>query len=301
MAYVAVEADERMEEGPEGLEFKSFLNADPAATEPTTGRSRSPGVGNADRGYLQDQPKGPSVFWQVEYYQPYFDVDTQTVLKRCYSTLIPTASAYSTLLNPAADLYGPFWTLTTLIFTLFLSSSLAASISAYLSPDNVEYDYNFQLLSIAVSLVYAYGLGVPVSLWLALRYLGVGEWSVVEAVAIWGYGQFVWIPVSILCVIPVPLLRWALVAVAFGLSGYFLVMNVYPILAMAEAKATRLLIVVIALLHAAIALTFKILFFSYYISDAIGPDLPIPGGTAPPNTTNATTTAVKMVVRALFS
>jgi hypothetical protein len=49
-----------------------------------------------------------------------------------------------------------------------------------------------------VTLVYAYGLGVPILLWIALRYLGVGEWSMVEAVAIWGYGQFVWIPVSVL-------------------------------------------------------------------------------------------------------
>ena len=34
-----------------------------------------------------------------------------------------------------------------------------------------------------------------------------------------------------MCVIPVPLLRWALVGVAVGLSGWFLVANVYPILA----------------------------------------------------------------------
>lgn len=119
------------------------------------------------------------------------------MLKRCYATLLPTSSNYlSTHLNPA-DLYGPFWTLTTLIFTLFLSSSLAASISVYLSAPGTEYDYNFHLLSIAVTLVYAYGLALPVLLWLALRYIGVGEWSVVEAVAIWGYGQFVWIPVSV--------------------------------------------------------------------------------------------------------
>ena len=154
-------------------------------------------------------------------------------------------------MNPA-DLYGPFWTLTTLIFALFLSSSLAASVSAYLSGPDAEYDYDFRLLSIAVSLVYAYGLLLPVLLWLALRYIGVGEWSVVEAMAIWGYGQFVWIPVSVcasprpltyhwlnyhatlpkvLCVIPVPLMRWILVFVAFALSGYFLIVNIYPILA----------------------------------------------------------------------
>lgn len=95
-----------------------------------------------------------------------------------------------------ADLYGPFWTLTTLIFALFLSSSLAASISAYLG-SQAEYDYDFKLLSIAMSLVYAYGLALPVLLWLALRYLGVGEWSVVEAISLWGYGQFVWIPVAV--------------------------------------------------------------------------------------------------------
>ena len=120
------------------------------------------------------------------------------VIQRCYTTLIPPASLtyLSTHLNPA-DLYGPFWTLTTLIFTLFLSSSLAASISAYLSEEGTEYEYNFHLLSIAVSLVYAYGLAVPILLWLALRYLGVGEWSVVEAIAVWGYGQFVWIPVAV--------------------------------------------------------------------------------------------------------
>lgn len=38
-------------------------------------------------------------------------------------------------------------------------------------------------------------------------------------------------PFQILCVIPVPVLRWVLVGIAFGLSGYFLCANIYPILA----------------------------------------------------------------------
>lgn len=33
-----------------------------------------------------------------------------------------------------------------------------------------------------------------------------------------------------LCVIPIPIVRWVLVGGAFGLSGYFLFRNVYPIL-----------------------------------------------------------------------
>ncbi|EAU83889.1 Yip1 domain family protein [Coprinopsis cinerea okayama7 len=288
MAYVQVEADDsRLEEGPEGLQFKSFLGADATAENP----QRSAGVGNANRDYLadsQNRPKGGGGFWTVEYYQPYFDIDTKTVLQRCYMTMNPLQARtfIPTFLTPA-DLYGPFWTLTTLILALFLSSSLAASISAYLSSDD-KYDYDFKLLSIAVSLVYAYGLALPVLLWLALRYLGVGEWSVVEAISVWGYGQFVWIPVSILCVIPVPIVRWALVGIAFGLSGYFLAANIYPILASAEAKATRLLILLLAAIHLGIAITFKVLFFGYYVVDKIGADIPIPGADLPIGGGNST-------------
>lgn len=50
--------------------------------------------------------------------------------------------------------------------------------------------------------MYIYGLAFPILLWLGLRYLGVGEWSIVEAVAVWGYAQFVWIPVSVCAYIP---------------------------------------------------------------------------------------------------
>jgi len=272
MAYISVEADDRIEEGPERLEFKSFLGADAGGGLANGQGARS---SNVDRGYIQDENRqraGSSGFWTIEYYQPYFDVDTSTVWKRCYSTLLPTSTTYlSTHLSPSPDLYGPFWTLTTLIFTLYLSSSLASSISSFLSSPDTTYEYDFGLLSISVSLVYAYGIGLPVLLWMALRYLGVGEWSVVEAVAVWGYAMFVWIPVSILCVIPIPILRWVLVGVAFSLSGYFLIANVYPILSSAEAKPMRLFIVVIAALHAALALTFKMLFFSYYVVKAKDP------------------------------
>ena len=71
----------------------------------------------------------------------------------------------------------------------------------------------------------------------------------VEAVTVWGYAMFVWIPVSvraysllgyqsatltlsqILCIVPIALLRWVLCGIAFALSGYFLVANIYPVFA----------------------------------------------------------------------
>ncbi len=44
----------------------------------------------------------------------------------------------------------------------------------------------------------------------------------------------------------------------------------------ADAKAVRLISILIVLLHAALALCFKVLFFSYYAVKPIGPADPIP-------------------------
>ena len=161
------------------------------------------GLSNIINRILMLIPRWYGLYLVVVYWNEFNNFLFIQVLKRCYSTLLPTSSSYlSTHLTPSADLYGPFWTLTTLIFALFVSSSLSSSIVAYLShpeesspTDPIEYD--FGLLSVAVGIVYSYGLALPILLWLGLRYLGVGEWSVVEAIAVWGYGQFVWIPTAV--------------------------------------------------------------------------------------------------------
>lgn len=111
---------------------------------------------------------------------------------------------------------------------------------------------------------------------------------------------------QILCVIPVPIVRWTLVGIAFLVSGYFLVANIYPILAsvcklinkcifrcnsrqiQAEQKAARLLVIILVILHAALALTFKLLFFSYYVVHEIGVPDPL-GGEGPGTVTGAVT------------
>ncbi|KAN0107751.1 Yip1 domain containing protein [Russula decolorans] len=261
MAYVAVEADERLDELESDIKTLS---------QPPAGNIGDPAPrGGQGRGYISDA--GDASFWNVDYYQHHFDVDTKTVIFRCINTLNPFSPTYTSAhLTPTPDLYGPFWTLTTVIFTLFITSSLAHSIVSYLSSHAVEYD--FALLSTAVGLVYVYGIGVPMMLWAALRYAGISEnWPMVEAVTVWGYAMFVWIPVSILCIIPIALLRWILSGIGFALSGYFLVANVYPVLVSANQKPVRLLIVVIAVLHAVVALLFKVLFFSYYVESNIGP------------------------------
>ena len=116
---------------------------------------------------------------------------------------------------------GPFWTLTTLILTLYTTSTLTASISAYLaSPESTT--SNLPLLTTATSIVYIYGLGVPALLWATTKWLGVAEWGVAEALGIYGYAMSVFVPISLVCLVPVGVLRWVLVGVGAASSGYFM-------------------------------------------------------------------------------
>ncbi|KAF8685214.1 yip1 domain family [Rhizoctonia solani] len=255
---------ERLEADAPELEFRSFLGDENQQRGPTNQTAPSRGWSDQSRG-------GPAPIWSIDYYQKWFDVDTVTVLARITHTMNPFSADPSPFTGPPAsqppfaflpsstdskpDLYGPFWTLTTVIFALYVFSSFAASITSYLSAKPFEYD--FALLSIGVSLVYAYGFGTPFAVWGALRYLGT-EWSIVEGIAVWGYAMAVWIPTAALCIIPIPILRWVLVGLAFGSSGWYITRNVYPVLASADQKPARLIIVALAILHAAIALTFKI-------------------------------------------
>ncbi|GAB1520227.1 hypothetical protein RhiTH_003300 [Rhizoctonia solani] len=254
---------ERLEADAPELEFRSFLGDENQQRGTTNQTAPSRGWSDQSRG-------GPAPIWSIDYYQKWFDVDTVTVLARITHTMNPFSADPSPFTGPPAsqppfaflpsstdskpDLYGPFWTLTTVIFALYVFSSFAASITSYLSAKPFEYD--FALLSIGVSLVYAYGFGTPFAVWGALRYLGT-EWSIVEGIAVWGYAMAVWIPTAALCIIPIPILRWVLVGLAFGSSGWYITRNVYPVLASADQKPARLIIVALAILHAAIALTFK--------------------------------------------
>ncbi|CAE6411071.1 unnamed protein product [Rhizoctonia solani] len=282
---------ERLDTDAPGLEFRSFLGDESQQQGAATQTAPSRGWADQSRG-------GPAPIWSIDYYQKWFDVDTVTVLARINHSFNPFSTDPSPFTGPPAsqpsfafvpsttdskpDLCGPFWSLTTVIFALFVSSSFAASITSYLSTE--PFDYDFALLSVGVSLVYAYGIGTPFAVWGALRYLGT-EWSIVEGIAVWGYAMAIWIPVAVMCIIPIPILRWVLVGLAFGSSGWYITRNVYPVLASADQKPARLIIVALAVLHAAIALTFKVLFFSYYIVPQIGGKDPIGGSDPVKNTT----------------
>ncbi len=174
----------------------------------------------------------PYSIFNLTYYQHYFDVTTATVRHRCIQACIPKEGFINDVCEERVDLYGgwlhshrarspltdrlhpspqgPFWTLTTLVLTIYLSSSLSSSLASYLSHPDAPYHTDLTLLSVSVSLIYTYGLVFPALFWAATKWLGrneamntggsaggIGEWSVVEALALWGYAMAVFVPVSV--------------------------------------------------------------------------------------------------------
>ncbi|KAM0790213.1 hypothetical protein ACM66B_005527 [Microbotryomycetes sp. NB124-2] len=187
-------------------------------------------------------------FLNLDFYARYFDVDTVTVLTRCWKTMVPLEDYVQEVLSDVPDLYGPFWVPTTLVFSLFLTTSLSSSIHAYL--DGESYKYDFTRLGAAFTLVYLYALGMPVVVWGALKYwAGATERAVVDVVSLYGYSTTVWIIATWLNLLPFSILRTALVFGAACLSLFFLTRNLYPVIASAPNVSSRLLVIVIVVTH----------------------------------------------------
>lgn len=157
-----------------------------------TNRSSDSGSKNDGTG-----KKGVSVF-SLQYYQSFFDVDTNTVKQRILTLctifiitfflhkLTLTANARShfssgipnrdseamrkIIKNP--DLYGPFWIVVTLIFAIAVSGNVADFLRNH---TNHQWHYNFHLLSIAATIIISYVILVPTTLWATLQWTKKGE------------------------------------------------------------------------------------------------------------------------------
>ncbi|CAD7086916.1 unnamed protein product [Hermetia illucens] len=219
----------------------------------------------------ETKPPGYS-FLTIEYYQQFFNVDTLMVVDRIASSMIPKRAPTNYLkshigLNP--DLYGPFWIMVTLIFSIAISGNIAS----YLHHASVDFHwrYNFHLVSYAATAIFIYACFVPVALW------GLFKWSVrpttddiesdsasytpnlLALMCVYGYSLAIYIPVSILWVIQISFLQWLLVITAALLSGSVLIFVLTP--ALRNSNISLFLIAGILIAHFTLAAGFMLYFF----------------------------------------
>ncbi|KAI1297978.1 Yip1-domain-containing protein [Xylaria venustula] len=213
----------------------------------TAGNSSSGGAGTSKR-YL----------WSLSFYAQFFDVDTSSVLARCWAALYPRQN-FLDVLEGNPDLYGPFWIATTVILILFLGGT----ISQYLASKGAgPFAYDFELLSGAAGLIYGYTLVIPIVLYGALRYFGSESANLLECWALYGYSNLIWIPVALISWSPLTILNWVFVGVGWAVSVAFLLRNLYPVLSATDRQTSKILLVLVVALHMGLALAIKILFFA---------------------------------------
>jgi protein YIPF1/2 len=114
----------------------------------------------------------------------------------------------------------------------------------------------------AAGLVYGYTLVIPIALFLALKYFGSESANLLECWALYGYSNIVWIPVALISWSTISVLNYVFVAVGFGLSVAFLLRNLYPVLSATDKQTSKVLLILVVVLHAGLAIAIEFLFFA---------------------------------------
>ncbi|KAL0485301.1 hypothetical protein AKO1_011675 [Acrasis kona] len=257
----------------------------------------------------RQQPKVPSVdadvqqttaapatnaFWTIDFYQPYFNVDTNQVLDRLWRSFAPFKMDFLDRIRASSpDMYGPFWLCTSLLVILVIASDLAglnlySSISkaatapimvgnsTIANPFNVpgkpviEWTRDFSVVSVGCSVLYSFLGVVPVILWALMKYKGINI-SLMESVCIYGYSLSVVIPFSIICIVNINWLRWVLLMISFSVSASFIIVSMLGEWkkSLSDAKDGLFLILLplyVFVLHMGLAIFTKFFFFSFSLN-----------------------------------
>ncbi|XP_058804273.1 protein YIPF1 isoform X2 [Phymastichus coffea] len=211
-------------------------------------------------------------FWSIEYYQKFFNVNTNDVVERLKRSVIPhgTDNYLVSHIRPNPDLYGPFWVCITLIFTIAINGNLVNYFQSART-GNYHWKYEFHIVSSAATCIFLYAWLFPLLLWLALKWFKPQEENIdneliesntsiglLEILCLYGYSLTIYIPVAFLWTIQIGLLQWSLVLVATILSGGVLLRSILP---MIPGKQKPIYMAVILGMHLLLAAGFMLVFF----------------------------------------
>lgn len=226
---------------------------------------------------LQEKQQQQPGFWTFSYYQSFFDVDTSQVLNRIKGSLLPRPGHNFVRhhLRNRPDLYGPFWICATLAFVLAVTGNLTLVLAQRRDP-SIHYSPQFHKVTVAGISIYCYAWLVPLALWGFLRWRkGVrermGPYTFLETVCVYGYSLFVFIPMVVLWLIPVPWLQWLFGALALGLSATGLVFTLWPVVREDTRLVAMVLLSAVVLLHALLAVGCKLYFFQSLPPEKVAP------------------------------
>lgn len=237
-------------------------------------------------------PEAASSMFQVRFYSGYFDINTEEFFAKIRLALDPFQKA-SVLASQNEDetteLYGAIWVTATLIFLVFVSSTGANIVShwLYLGDENGgKYEYDFDRLTVSMSLFYGYIALVPLALYAVTTWWlkFADRLSLTRLVSIYGYANVLWVPLTVINFVLVVFVssknhkvllnvfEWVSVLLSGVVTGLSIILKVKPVilknsLDLAEGnveqgtKNHHVLVLALCVVHLVFTILVKISFF----------------------------------------
>jgi len=174
--------------------------------------------------------------------------------------MIPSKQNYlMSKIRPNPDLYGPFWICATLVFTIAICGNLS---SFFASEGDHKWKSDFRLVSLSATVIFLYAWLIPTCIWGFLTWRGNRTgFTYLECVCVYGYSLSIFVPISILWLIPFDWLRWLLVLVGAVTSGLVIVSTFWRAVEDEPKNIAIGTVAVIFILHTLLAIGFKLYFF----------------------------------------
>jgi len=189
------------------------------ASDGTTPQPNSDGTDQISPLEVQKPYKKPSIF-SADRYKHLFDVHQSVVFWRLLKSILFCGPAFygpdPHIRHNVPDLYGPFWITTTLILVMGFIGSIQQNKG---SLDITKVSYS--------AIIFYCGLTIPpFILYWFLRWFRAKR-SLSNIISLYGYSFFIYIPMAICSIAPVPWVDLITCGSACGVSTLFLVKNVY--------------------------------------------------------------------------
>ena len=115
--------------------------------------------------------------------KPYFKVTFNDIKARIISSFKPIKNDFLKIAEDKPDLYGPFWIYTTLIYVI----AAGGALSYYFT--NSANNYFQMFVPVAGSILYSFGFGFPLVLWLCMKFFNISM-KYVSLICLYGYSLF---------------------------------------------------------------------------------------------------------------
>ena len=193
-----------------------------------------------------------------ESFGKYFNVEVSDIKQKLKGSLIPFNKSFYESIEINADLYGPFWIFTTIIFLIALIGNFSSYVHA---EDKTKFVYDYNHVPHAIFIIYGFGFGAPIVLWIIMKFIFRINIDLLTNLCIYGYSYTILIPILLVCIIPFKLV--ATLALLYFLihSCTFLFHNMYLVI---QQRAQKSKYVVLGLLGGIQLLLFFFLKFYFF-------------------------------------